>query len=344
MNHIIIMSKEVIKNGEGIIPEGTKVISAETFADCTDLTRIVIPDSVTEIGDFAFSGCTNLASIKIPNSVKKIGFSAFAGCHSLDYFDMPYSIETIDDRAFADCTSLTRINLRSIKELRSWVFAGCTGLTDIEIPPSVKVIGNAFTGCTGVTHITIQGPVDLIDDAAFEGCTSLSVVDFWEAVDEIGEGIFSECDNLSKIEVPAGLANYYKKRLDGEVCDLIEERVVIRHIGFKDIELFKQVVKEVGFWGDPLEFSFGFYTNVIIEIAASYGHPDVPDDASLWSVKVAKLYVHDRNTHEDILKRVWTDAMYERDLTIMFPNLIDEVGCDMILYNDDFELFAKAIK
>ncbi len=33
------MSKEVIKNGEGIIPEGTKVISAETFADCTDLTR-----------------------------------------------------------------------------------------------------------------------------------------------------------------------------------------------------------------------------------------------------------------------------------------------------------------
>lgn len=76
------MSKEVIKNGEGIIPEGTKVISAETFAACTDLTRIVIPDSVTEIGDFAFSGCTNLASIKIPYSVKKIGFSAFAGCHS----------------------------------------------------------------------------------------------------------------------------------------------------------------------------------------------------------------------------------------------------------------------
>lgn len=70
------------------------MISAETFADCTGLTRIVIPDSVTEIGDFAFSGCTNLASIKIPNSVKKIGFSAFAGCHSLDYFDMPYSIET----------------------------------------------------------------------------------------------------------------------------------------------------------------------------------------------------------------------------------------------------------
>lgn len=339
------MSKEVIKNGEGIIPEGTKVISAETFADCTDLTRIVIPDSVTEIGDFAFSGCTNLASIKIPNSVKKIGFSAFAGCHSLDYFDMPYSIETIDDRAFADCTSLTRINLRSIKELRSWVFAGCTGLTDIEIPPSVKVIGNAFTGCTGVTHITIQGPVDLIDDAAFEGCTSLSVVDFWEAVDEIGEGIFSECDNLSKIEVPAGLANYYKKRLDEEVRDLIEERVDIRTICFEDVELFKQVVKGVLFMGDPLEFSLGpWKPSVIIEAAFCYGHPDVPDDTSLWHVKVAKLYVHDWNTNETVLKKVWTDAPDERDLTIMFPNLIDEVGRDMILYNDDFETFAKDIK
>jgi len=267
-----------VENGVGIIPEGTKVIAAEAFADCTDLSRIWIPDSVTEIGDFAFSGCTHLVSIKIPESVKKIGFSAFAGCHSL-------------------------------------------------------------------TRIRIPRSVNLIDDTAFQGCTSLSVVEFMGKVEEIGEGIFSECDHLSKILVPAGLADFYKNRLDEEVRDLIEERVDIRTICFEDVELFKQVVKGVLFMGDPLEFSLGpWKPSVIIEAAFCYGHPDVPDDTSLWHVKVAKLYVHDWNTNETVLKKVWTDAPDERDLTIMFPNLIDEVGRDMILYNDDFDLFAKDIK
>jgi hypothetical protein len=187
--------------------------------------------------------------------------------------------------------------------------------------------------------------VNLIDDTAFQGCTSLSVVEFMGKVEEIGEGIFSECDHLSKILVPAGLADFYKNRLDEEVRDLIEERVDIRTICFEDVELFKQVVKGVLFMGDPLEFSLGpWKPSVIIEAAFCYGHPDVPDDTSLWHVKVAKLYVHDWNTNETVLKKVWTDAPDERDLTIMFPNLIDEVGRDMILYNDDFDLFAKDIK
>ncbi len=132
-----------------------------------------------------------------------------------------------------------------------------------------------------------------------------------------------------------------------EKNDLIWERPLCRTICFddKDVELFKQVVKGALFMGDPLEFSLGpFKPKVIIEAAFCYGHPDVPDDTSLWHVKVAKLYVWDRDTQKDVLKKVWTDTEYERDLTIMFPNLIDEVGRDMILYNDDFETFAKDIK
>lgn len=213
-----------VENWVGIIPEGTKVIAAKAFADRTDLSRIEIPDSVTEIGDFAFSGCTNLICIRIPKSVKKIGFSAFARCSSITYLDLPNTVEIIDDRAFADCTGLHRIFLPSIEELKSWAFAGCTGLTDIEIPITVKVIGNAFTGCTGLTRIRIPRSVNLIDDTAFQGCTSLSVVEFMGKVEEIGEGLFSDCDHLSKILVPAGLADFYKNRLDEEVHNLIEEK------------------------------------------------------------------------------------------------------------------------
>ena len=132
-----------------------------------------------------------------------------------------------------------------------------------------------------------------------------------------------------------------------EKNDLIWERPLCRTICFddKDVELFKQVVKGVLFMGDPLEFSLGpWKPSVIIEAAFCYGHPYVPDDTSLWHVKVAKLYVFDWNTDKNVLKKVWTDTMDEGELNYMFPNLIDEVGRDMILYNDDFDLFAKDIK
>ena len=43
------MAQFEIKDGVAIIPEGTKIIPAEVFKDCSLLTSVVIPDSVTEI-------------------------------------------------------------------------------------------------------------------------------------------------------------------------------------------------------------------------------------------------------------------------------------------------------
>ena len=61
------MAKYEIKDGVGIIPEGTTKIEDWGFKDCTELTNIVIPDSVTEIGKWAFESCTGLTSIVIPS-------------------------------------------------------------------------------------------------------------------------------------------------------------------------------------------------------------------------------------------------------------------------------------
>ena len=74
------MAQYVIKNGEGVIPEGTTEIGNFAFSGCTGLTDITIPNSVTEIGVGAFRGCTGLTNITIPNSVTEIGGGAFDGC------------------------------------------------------------------------------------------------------------------------------------------------------------------------------------------------------------------------------------------------------------------------
>lgn len=38
-----------VKNGVGIIPQGTKKVVAEAFKDCKELTAIEIPEGVTSI-------------------------------------------------------------------------------------------------------------------------------------------------------------------------------------------------------------------------------------------------------------------------------------------------------
>ena len=62
------MAKYEIKDGIGIIPEGTTVIEKQAFKNDSSLTSIVIPDSVTQIGESAFHFCENLTSITIPDS------------------------------------------------------------------------------------------------------------------------------------------------------------------------------------------------------------------------------------------------------------------------------------
>ena len=54
------MAKYEIKDGVGIIPEGTVQIDPYAFQDCVDLTSVTIPESVTEILWNAFDGCIGL--------------------------------------------------------------------------------------------------------------------------------------------------------------------------------------------------------------------------------------------------------------------------------------------
>lgn len=53
------MAQYRIKDGIGIIPDGTTEIGSRAFEDCKDLEVVVIPHSVIVIRDIAFAGCSN---------------------------------------------------------------------------------------------------------------------------------------------------------------------------------------------------------------------------------------------------------------------------------------------
>ena len=103
------MAKYEIKDGVGIIPEGTTEIESKAFFGEMTLKSVVIPDSVTSIGMWAFSECANLISIDLPESVTKIQNYAFAGCSKLETITIGKFITAVYPNSFSACPSLKSI-------------------------------------------------------------------------------------------------------------------------------------------------------------------------------------------------------------------------------------------
>ena len=63
-----------IKNGVGVIPEGTTIVRTNVFRGRTDLKSVGIPASVKHIDAGVFLGCTNLEIVKLPKGVVCLEF------------------------------------------------------------------------------------------------------------------------------------------------------------------------------------------------------------------------------------------------------------------------------
>ena len=90
-----------VVDGRDVIHLGT-----ECFADCDDLTTVILPDCLESVGRRAFADCDNLRGIFIPEQVTEIGPEAFADCESLEAVSIPGSVMYVYNDAFDDCDSL----------------------------------------------------------------------------------------------------------------------------------------------------------------------------------------------------------------------------------------------
>ena len=64
--------------------DDTNEICAESFKNCTYLTKITFPSQISMIKRRAFENCSRLNNLIIPDTIKYIGANVFDGCSSLD--------------------------------------------------------------------------------------------------------------------------------------------------------------------------------------------------------------------------------------------------------------------
>jgi hypothetical protein len=204
------MAQFEVKDGVGIIPEGTTVMKDDGFKDSTELTSVVIPESVTDIYNRCFENCYNLSKIEVAAGNKALDSrnncnavidtqmkALMVGCKNTV---IPEGLNSIGQNAFSGCKDLKEIVIPdSVGLIAPFAFENCTGLEKVTLGKSLKEIGHdAFRGCSSLTHITIPKSVMKIEDTgayqkmSFFGCKNLKTI-----VVEEGNREFDSRDNCN---------------------------------------------------------------------------------------------------------------------------------------------------
>ena len=192
-----------------------KRINPNAFADCTNITSIVIPEEVITIGRSAFRNCKKLEKVIIPDSISHIDLDAFYGCTGLLEFEVGKNNEyymndsqgaLIDKRSMY----LIRYPIASrkttycvpdgVKHINQEAFQGSKSLKNVELPDSVESIGiSAFKECTNLVKIDIPDTVNEVGSRAFESCINLTDVSIGDGVAYIKSYTFLNCINLKNV-------------------------------------------------------------------------------------------------------------------------------------------------
>ena len=192
-----------------VIDAPVSVLPDSLFNDCSSLKSVILNEGIEKIEYNAFDGCTALETIDIPQSVAFIGLQAFQDCKSLRTVTIPESVTFLGECAFEGCGNLDSVTILGIiKQVKNRIFNHCTNLTYVSLPQNITWIGcQSFAECSNLESITIPENVTIIDDYSFYGCTSLTTIVLPENVIFIGACAFYGCQSLESITIPESVTS-----------------------------------------------------------------------------------------------------------------------------------------
>lgn len=160
---------ELIKyNGKSkkvIVPEGVKILSANSFWNNKYLEEVILPESLEILGGDAFYYCENLKRVNIPKHVSIMGNNPFSACKSLKIIENKSDHFIIKDDVLFN-RKMDRIIYYPMNKKDNSYY----------IPDSVKFIGkHSFYGNKYIESVIIPKSVIHIENNPFADCDKISL-------------------------------------------------------------------------------------------------------------------------------------------------------------------------
>ncbi len=194
---------------EYVVPESVETVAERAFADCENLTKVVLPKGLKHLCPFAFAGCPALTlDLNLPSGLETIGDFAFWSCKSLSgELVIPEGILEIPTAAFDGCSKIEKVTLpKSLKKIGDRAFGICASLSgELVVPDDVRAIGaEAFCGCNNLTRLVLPQNLEQIERQAFWACSSLNgELKLPPKLMVIYKGAFQGCSSITgEIRIP----------------------------------------------------------------------------------------------------------------------------------------------
>ena len=178
------------------------------FADCKNLTKVVLPETLINVESVTFIGCTSLTDINLDHVVT-FGRYAFSNCTSLSLNDLTLTnAQTIHPGAFANVPLTGKLSCPSLTSLPGERYSmGAfenTNLTEIADLGSITTIPDfresAATGCfannQNLIKVTLPETLTFIGRRAFRNCPKLTTCNIPSSVTTINDSAFANNENL----------------------------------------------------------------------------------------------------------------------------------------------------
>lgn len=239
-------ARDLTESGEAIIWDGIVEIYDEAFANCSQVTKVVVPKNVKRIRKCAFNNCPNLETVVLPKDLKEIEYEAFANCPKLTKVNIPMLnvkmgkdvfLNTPAGEEFIEQLEQRRLELNKWsgidKPMYSYIIdrklvqfdeRDLSENGEFIVPAQVlKIENNVFESCRKLTKIKFLPGLQEIGYFAFAGCSKLQEVEMSDTITKIGRNAFEWCRNLKEIVLPTGLKYVQSSTFRG--CGL--EKVVL---------------------------------------------------------------------------------------------------------------------
>ena len=126
------------------------MMSRQVFAECRNLSTVLLPEKLEEIKEEAFYKCDSLETLVLPETLRRIESKGFYQC-GFKELALPKGLEYIGDSAFLKCKKLEYVCIpSSVTTIEKWAFHGCDRLKILEIHHDPKYVGDWITNknCT----------------------------------------------------------------------------------------------------------------------------------------------------------------------------------------------------